>query len=87
MQPISRNIPNLGPRVTIVDNTGKRIARIGGLHPSLEAGAFLAPHGVAVDSRGDIYVGEVSWTNWPTSFPQTPRPAEIRSLQKFRKLR
>jgi hypothetical protein len=27
----------------------------------------LAPHGLAVDSRGDIYVGEVSWTAWPQS--------------------
>jgi len=23
---------------------------------------FIAPHGLAVDSRGDIYVGEVSWS-------------------------
>ncbi|MDH4266842.1 MAG: hypothetical protein OEW45_14510 [Deltaproteobacteria bacterium] len=22
----------------------------------------MAPHGLAVDSRGDIYVGEVSWS-------------------------
>src|SRR5262249_315388 len=26
VQPVSRNVPNLGPRVTIVDNTGKRIS-------------------------------------------------------------
>ena len=30
-EPISRNVPNLGPRVTIIDHTGKRIARLGGL--------------------------------------------------------
>ena len=84
--PVNRDMPNLGPRLSIVDNTGKRIARIGALHPGLEAGAFLAPHGICVDTRGDIYVGEVSWTNWTTSFPDTPRPAEIRSLQKFRKV-
>lgn len=84
--PVNRDMPNLGPRLTVVDNTGKRIARIGGLHPSLDAGHFLAPHGICVDSRGDIYVGEVAWTNWPTSFPDTERPAEIRCLQKFRKV-
>src|SRR6516225_2356350 len=35
VQPVSRNVPNLGPRVTIVDNTGKRISRLGGLGPAL----------------------------------------------------
>jgi len=25
-------------------------------------GSFAAPHGVAVDSRGDVYVSEVTWT-------------------------
>ena len=79
-------MPNLGPRLSILDNTGKRIARIGGLHASLEVGHFLAPHGICVDSRGDIYVGEVGWTNWTTSFPDRARPAEIRCLQKFRRL-
>ena len=84
--PVNREMPNLGPRLTIVDNTGKRLARIGGLHASLDAGSFLAPHGICVDSHGDIYVGEVAWTNWPSSFGEVPRPAEIRCLQKFRKL-
>jgi hypothetical protein len=35
VQAVSRNVPNLGPRVTIVDNTGKRISRLGGLGPGL----------------------------------------------------
>jgi DNA-binding beta-propeller fold protein YncE len=71
--PVNRKVPNLGPRLTIVDATGKRIARLGGENgPGLEAGKFLAPHGVALDSRGDIYVGEVGVTDWKTSFPDTP---------------
>ncbi len=28
--PVNRNVPNLGPRLSIVDATGKRIARLGG---------------------------------------------------------
>jgi len=86
-EPISRNVPNLGPRVTIVDHTGKRIARLGGLGPGLGPTEFLAPHGLAVDSRGDLYVGEVSWTGWPQIFADRPRPDNLRSLHKFRKVR
>ena len=33
---------------------------------------FVAPHGLCVDSRGDIYVGEMSWTQWPRRFPKHP---------------
>ena len=86
VQPVSRNVPNLGPRVTIVDNTGKRISRLGGLGPGLGPTEFLAPHGLAVDSHGDLYVGEVSWTNWPQTFRDKPRPDKLRSLHKFRKV-
>ena len=85
-EPISRNVPNLGPRVTIVDHTGQRIARLGGLGPGLGPTEFLAPHGLAVDSRGDLYVGEVSWTGWPQIFADRPRPDNLRSLHKFRKM-
>ena len=85
-QAVNRNVPNLGPRVTIVDNTGKRISRLGGLGPGLGPTEFLAPHGLAVDSRGDLYVGEVSWTNWPQTYKDKPRPDNLRSLHKFRKV-
>jgi DNA-binding beta-propeller fold protein YncE len=88
--PVNRKVPNLGPRLTIVDAKGKRIARLGGENgPGLETGKFLAPHGIALDSKGDIYVGEVGVTDWKTSFPDTPMPAEVsvmRCLQKLEKI-
>lgn len=28
---------------------------------------FLAPHAIAKDSRGDLYVGEVAWTAYGTN--------------------
>ena len=88
--PVNRKLPNLGPRLTIVDAKGKRIARLGGEHgPGLETGKFLAPHGIALDSKGDIYVGEVGVTDWKTSFPDTPMPPEVgvlRCLQKLEKI-
>jgi len=84
--PVNRNMPNLGPRVSIVDNTGKRIGRIGGLHAGLGPTEFMALHGLSVDSHGDLYVGEVSWTNWPQTFPEKPIPDDLRSLHKFRRV-
>ena len=83
---VSRDIPNLGPRVSIVDHQGKLIGRFGETPAGTELGKFLAPHGLAVDSRGDVYVGQVSWTAWPQIYPGTPRPDRIRSLQKFEKV-
>ena len=84
--PINRLYPNLGARISILDHTGKRLAWIGADRPGVGAGEFSAPHGIAVDSHGDIYVGEVTWTNWPTTFPDTERPDNPRCLQKFRRL-
>ncbi len=85
--PVNRNVPNIGPRLSVVDHTGKRLARIGAATgPGLGPTEFQAPHGITVDSRGDIYVGEVSWTNWPTFYPDVPRPEGLRSLHKFRKV-
>ena len=85
--PINRNHPNLGPRLTIVDRAGRTLARLGGDGgPGLETGKFVAPHGLAVDSRGDIYVGEVSYTEFPRLFPDRQIPWRMRSLQKLKKL-
>jgi len=83
----NRGAPNLGPRLTILSNEGKVIARItrepcAGLGP----GQFVSPHGMAVDSRGDLYVGEVSYTAWPNVWPDTPMPRRIRSLQKYERV-
>jgi len=85
--PVNRNMPNIGPRISVLDRTGKRIARLG--NPAgfgMEPDRFMAPHGLAMDSRGDLYVGEVSWTNWPNYYPDQPRPEGLRSLHKFRKV-
>jgi len=51
-----------------------------------ETGKFVAPHGLALDSRGDIYVGEVSYTEFPRLFPEQKIAWRMRSLQKLEKL-
>jgi DNA-binding beta-propeller fold protein YncE len=87
VQSVNRFVGNLGPRVSIVDHKGNLLSRFGDRLAGTEATAFLGPHGMTVDSRGDLYVGEVSWTQWPQFYPDTPRPDYIRSLQKYERVR
>jgi hypothetical protein len=70
----------LGPRVSIMDTEGNTLARLGDGPEGINPGQFTAPHGVCVDSHGDIYVGEVAWTH---SRRYANPPDEIRSLQKL----
>ena len=56
--PIERDLPS---RVSVLDANGTVVARIGGPDPCA-SGSFCAPHGLAVDSNGDLYVAEVVWT-------------------------
>ena len=85
---VNRDLPNIGPRLSIYTNEGELVARLGspdgvGMAP----GRFLSPHGLAVDSRGDIYVGEVSYANWPSTHGvEVPIPGYLRTLQKFEKI-
>jgi sugar lactone lactonase YvrE len=77
---VNADYPNVGACVSIHDLTGQRLARLGDAHFGEEPGQFLAPHGLAVDSRGDIYVGEVSWSAYGRNL-DSPRTA--RSLRKL----
>jgi DNA-binding beta-propeller fold protein YncE len=79
---VNKESPNLGPRLSICDHQGRVLTRIGDQHAGLGPTAFLAPHGVAVDSRGDVYIGEVAWTLWPQIY-DTPRPEPLRCLRKL----
>jgi DNA-binding beta-propeller fold protein YncE len=53
--------PGRAGRCSVYDRDGHVLARWGDADPTA-AGNFAAPHGLAVDSRGDVYVGEVTWT-------------------------
>ena len=70
----------LGPRVSIFDTGGNVLARLGDQPYGDEPGRFYAPHGIAVDSSGDIYVAEVSWNEFGRNMDP---PREVRSLQKL----
>lgn len=86
--PVNRYYPNLGPRVSILDKKGQVLARIGRVPDAAgqEPGQFMSPHGIAVDTRGDIYVGEVAVSSWPSLYPGKPVPSRLRSLQKLIKI-
>jgi NHL repeat len=77
---VNAEVPNIGARVSILSSKGELLGRIGGRFAGEKAGEFIAPHGCTVDSRGDLYVAEVSWT---AKGSQEKPPREVRSLQKF----
>ncbi|MEJ8571550.1 peptidyl-alpha-hydroxyglycine alpha-amidating lyase family protein [Microbaculum marinum] len=83
----NRGAPNLGPRISVVSNDGTILARLG-RDPMAgnEPGKLLSPHGLAVDSHGDLYVGQVAVTAWPSLFPDKPLPKVLRSIEKFEKV-
>jgi len=78
--PVNQDIPNLGPRISIYDLEGKRLARLGDIKPGEAPNQFIAPHSIAMDSRGDIYVGEVSWSAMGRKLSP---PRELRSFRKL----
>ena len=83
----NRGARNLGPRVSIVPTTrGKLLARLGDRTPQNFPGPFISPHGIAVDSRGDLYVGEVAKTGWGNLFPGVTPTKPRAVLQKLIKL-
>jgi hypothetical protein len=50
------------------------VSRIGDPFAGRAPTSFIGPHGLTVDSHGDLYVAEVCWTLWPGLFPDEPRP-------------
>ena len=83
---VNRHTPNLGPRISILQD-GKLVGRldaVGGAGAGI--GQFTSPHGIALDSQGDLYLGEVTVASWPSLFPGKPLPQKLNSLRKFRRL-
>ena len=68
-------------RVSIIEGNGTRVASIGGADGT-EPGSFWAPHGICVDSKGAIYVGEVSYS-FGGFGERGELPAGVKTLQKL----
>jgi hypothetical protein len=69
-----------GGRVSVFDRHGGLRARWGGGENPGAPGDFLAPHGIWVDDRGDIYVAEVVLAAGGNGGPAS---RDCHTLQKF----
>lgn len=69
-----------GGRVSVFDHRGELLARWGGGLDPCAPGDFFAPHDIGVDSRGDIYVAEVTMSAGGNRGLVSP---DCHSLQKF----
>ena len=67
------------PRAASTTGTA-RCSRAGAGRTPTAAGSFAAPHGIAVDSKNDLYVSEVTWT---FAVSRGLAPADCHTFQKF----
>lgn len=74
----------LGPRITVMTTAGEVLSRAGTESYGSQSGRFFSPHGIAVDSRGDIFVAEVAHSDYGTPWRVSQ---ELRSMQKMVRLR
>jgi sugar lactone lactonase YvrE len=70
------HVSELCKRVSIFTMDGKLLARWGNAGHDVDNPLFAAPHAIAVDSRGDLYVGDVAMT-------QAKLDRGSRTIQKF----
>jgi DNA-binding beta-propeller fold protein YncE len=81
--PVQRGVGDIGNRVSIYDWEGDMLDRFGNAHFGEGADQFLWPHSVAIDSRGDVYIAEVSFVEWGRH--QNPPVDNPASLRKWRR--
>ncbi len=74
--------PNMGHRVEVFDLNGKLVSRFGAPEEGEGPGKFMAPHGIAVDSEGSLYVAEVSYTIVGSRLDP---PRELQSISKYKR--
>ena len=83
---VNVNSPGIGPSVSLWTLKGERVTRVGNATRTAPS-QFTSPHGVAMDSHGDIYVGEVARTGMKNKGMPIPDDQDIRCMQKLVRLR
>jgi len=78
--PVQDGVPGLGLQVKVLDYEFNDITRIGTGVRSEQPDSFIAPHGIAIDSQGSVYIAEVAYTAYGSL--QDP-PREVISIRKW----
>lgn len=73
----------IGHRISVLSPDGQLLGRYGAPEEGEGPGQFIAPHGIAVDSHGDVYVGEVSYTIRGSHMDP---PRDLKSLKKLKRI-
>jgi hypothetical protein len=81
-----QNQPGCGPRVSIYSLDGGLRATLLDNAQGEAPHQMIAPHGIAVNREGDIYMGEVSATAGPW-FPRAHPGKPFRTVVKFRRVK
>lgn len=81
---VNEGDPNLGACVSIHNLAGDCLSRLGDALPGEQPGQFTAPHSIAIDSHGDLYVGEVAWSAYGRRFD--PPRTGVRGFRKLVKV-
>jgi sugar lactone lactonase YvrE len=76
-------VPGLGCVVRVLDLDGQEVTRFGNEAPGAGPDQFISPHSLAIDSRGDVYVAEVSHTWLRFVGEEIPDDHEVVSLRKW----
>ena len=83
---VNKDFPNLGPFVSIFDRQGSMLSRLDkGVGPGVYPGQFISPHSIALDSLGDLYIGDVAETDWKAVMGKELMPDNLRRFQKLRR--
>jgi DNA-binding beta-propeller fold protein YncE len=79
-------LPQMGNRIAVLSRDGTEIGGVGAPTPGPGLDQFMAPHGIAFDSRGDMYVAEVAhaWAVGHLGLP-AERGAEV-SFKKWSRM-
>jgi sugar lactone lactonase YvrE len=80
-----KGLPNVGPRVSVLNKKGEVLARLNNDKGSPVSHQFIIPHGIANDSQGNIFVADTqSW--WAEQHPDVPPEPGIGTLKKLVRL-
>ena len=80
---VNRDYPNLGPRISILDHRGVLVGRLGDGTVGVEPGQLTAPHGIALNSQGDLFLAELGSLGWRQRYPDSPTPQRFPNLKKL----